>query len=247
MSPRTLAYSFGNVAALYDRVRPEYSSEVLERVCSELGLARSATVLDLAAGTGKLTRPLAERFEHVVAVEPDSAMRGLLAVPGVEVLAGTAERIPLADGSVDVAFVGEALHWFDGPVALREIARVLRPRGGLALIWNQWWETEPPIPAEAHELLREPFERSGRAAMVSQDSWREAFLGSPFEPLREEAFSEQAEVDSDLLVDTYLTGSSIAVLPDEEREVLAARLRALLRGRYRIPIRVELAWTRRRE
>lgn len=247
MSPRQLAYSFGNVAALYDRVRFEYSPEALDRVCSELGLGRGSEVVDLAAGTGKLTRALVERFEHVVAVEPDSAMRRMLAVPGGEVVAGTAERIPLDDARADAVFVGEAFHWFDAPRALGELARVLRPRGGLALIWNQWWETEPPIPAEAHELLREPFERSGRAAMVAQDSWRKAFLGSPFEPLREEAFSEQAEVDSDLLVDLYLTVSSIAVLPDDQRDALAARLRELLSGPYRLPIRVELAWTRLRE
>lgn len=245
MSPRTLAQSFGNVAALYDRVRPEYSKAALDCVCAALGLERQSDVLDLAAGTGKLTRPLARRFDLVVAVEPDDDMRSMLLLPGVQVLAGTAERIPLDDAAVDAVFVGEAFHWFDGPAALAEIARVLRPGGGLALLWKQWWRTEPPIPAEALALLNEPFERSGRAAKPARgESWREAFADSPFEPLHEEALSERADVDADRLVDLYLTGSSVAVLSDDERATLSVRLRKLLSGGYRLPIRVELAWTR---
>lgn len=244
MSPSTLARSFGNVAALYDRVRPEYSTEALDRVCSELGLERGSKVLDLAAGTGKLTRPLAERFEHVVAVEPDGAMRSL--IRDVEAYEGTAERIPFPDESFDAVFVGEAFHWFDGSAALSEIARVLRPNGGLVLLWNLWWETEPRIPERALELLREPYERSGRAAMIAEKDWREDFSGSPFEPLREERLSEQAEVDADRLVDLFLTSSSIAALNEDDRDELASELRILLSGRYRLPITVELAWTRLR-
>jgi ubiquinone/menaquinone biosynthesis C-methylase UbiE len=133
---RNLALSFGNVAELYERVRTEYPQEALDLLSSELELDRGATVLDLAAGTGKLTRPLAERFARVVAVEPNDAMRRM--IDGAEVHAGTAERIPLPNASVDAVFVGEAFHWFDGPAALREIARVLRPAGGLALLWKQW-------------------------------------------------------------------------------------------------------------
>ncbi len=238
-----LALSFGNVAELYERVRPEYSAEALDLISSELGLEQSATVLDLAAGTGKLTRPLAQRFERVIAVEPNDAMRSL--IRGVDALAGTAEHIPLADASVDAVFVGEAFHWFDGPAALREIARVLRPGGGLALLWKMWWEVEPPIPEEAVELLNDSFMRYGRVAKAHGDEWRAAFEGSAFEPLQEEALDEVLEVDSDLLVDMYLTGSSIALLPAGERDALGARLRELLSGRYRIPIRVELAWTRK--
>jgi SAM-dependent methyltransferase len=240
--PRTLAQSFGNVATLYDRVRPEYSKAALDRVCTAVDLERASKVLDLAAGTGKLTRALAARFEHVVAVEPDDAMRSL--IRDVEAYDGTAERIPFPDGSFDAVFVGEAFHWFDGPAALSEIARVLRPNGGLVLLWNTWWETEPRIPERALELLREPYERSGRAAMVEENNWRDAFSGSPFEPLREETFSKPTEVDSDELVDLYLTSSSVAALNEDERDELSSELRILLSGRYRLPITVELAWTR---
>jgi SAM-dependent methyltransferase len=244
VSRSRLGLSFGNVAELYDRVRTAYPKEALELLSSELGLGREATVLDLAAGTGKLTRPLAERFARVVAVEPNDAMRRL--IERAEVRAGTAEDIPLPDSSVDAVFVGEAFHWFDGPVAVREIARVLRPAGGLALLWKQWWEVDPPIPDEALEVLRDPYERTGRAAMSERGDWRDAFRGSPFERLQERMLDEEDEVDADRLVDMYLTTSSIALLHAEERDVLARRLRGLLRGRYRIPIRVELAWTRLR-
>jgi ubiquinone/menaquinone biosynthesis C-methylase UbiE len=104
-----LAPSFGNVAETYHRVRPGYSQEVLDRAVSVLGLDARACVLDLAAGTGRLTRELARRFARVIAVEPDEAMRALIA--DGEVLAGAAEAIPGADASVDAVFVGEAFHW----------------------------------------------------------------------------------------------------------------------------------------
>ena len=115
-----LAQSFGNVAELYDRVRPAYSQALLDRAQEVLELDPGARVLDLAAGTGRLTRELARRFGEVVAVEPDERMR---AVHG-GALAGSAEAIPLGDGSVDAAFVGEAFHWFDPAAAIPELVRV---------------------------------------------------------------------------------------------------------------------------
>jgi ubiquinone/menaquinone biosynthesis C-methylase UbiE len=234
-----LGLSFGRVAALYDRVRPDYSQESLDRAEEMLGLEASAHVLDLAAGTGRLTRELARRFARVVAVEPDEAMRGLIA--GGEVRAGTAESIPLDDATVDAVFVGEAFHWFDAERAVPEIARVLRPRGGVALFSNQWWETDPPVPERALELLRVPYVASGRAASV--ETWRGAFARSPFEPLRDETFASELTVDPETLLSLYQTTSSIAALPDGERAQLVEQLRPLLAGPYVLPIRVELTWT----
>ena len=132
-----LAFSFGRIAAEYDDVRPEYAPEALDRAAEVLGLTADSRVVDLAAGSGKLTRPLAARFAEVVAVEPNEEMRAVLAgrSAGIKVLAGTAERMPLPDDFADAVFVGDAFHWFDGPAAVAELERVLRPqrRCGAAL------------------------------------------------------------------------------------------------------------------
>jgi SAM-dependent methyltransferase len=234
-----LRLSFGRVAETYHRIRPPYSQPLLDRAQELLERPPTARVLDLAAGTGRLTRELARRFAHVIAVEPNEAMRALIA--DGDVRAGTAEEIPLGDASIDAAFVGEAFHSFDAQAAIAELARVLRPRGGLAVISVHWWETEPPLPAAALELLREPYARS---LGVRNPPWDDAFVGSPFEPLRYERLEEEMTVDVDTLLALYSTTSSLAALPDGEPERLFAEVRPQLVGPYRLPIRHELAWTR---
>jgi SAM-dependent methyltransferase len=236
---RPLRLSFGRVADTYQSVRPPYFQPLLDRAQTELELEASARVLDLAAGTGRLTHELAQRFAHVTAVEPDDDMRALIAEG--DVLAGTAEAIPLDDRSVDAVFVGEAFHWFDARAAIAEIVRVLRRRGGLALVHTHWWETEPPLPEGAIELLREPYERF---AEQRNAPWDDAFTGSPFEPLRSERFEEEMTVDVDTLLALYSTTSSLAALPHEERDALFTAVRGHLSGPYRLPIRHELSWTR---
>jgi SAM-dependent methyltransferase len=240
VSDKRLALSFGRVAELYDRVRPDYSQASLDRAQEALELGADACVMDLAAGTGRLTHELTKRFARVIAVEPDDAMRAL--ITDGEVVAGSAESIPLPDAMADAVFVGEAFHWFDAPRAVREIARVLRPSGGLAVISNLWWDTQPPLPERALELLRDPYVRSGRAETV--ETWPDAFRGSPFEPLREETFDAELVVDADRLLEMYATTSSLAALPRAKRDALMAAVRSLLSAPYRLPIRVELTWTR---
>jgi SAM-dependent methyltransferase len=212
---------------------------VLDRAQEALGLGADSRVLDLGAGTGRLTRELAKRFADVTAVEPDDEMRRLLATGTV--LAGSAEAIPLEAASVDAVFVGDAFHWFDTRSAIAEIARVLAPRGGLAIVWTHWWEPEPPLREEAILLLSEPYDRT---AAQRPQPWDGAFDDSPFEPLRREEFTQELTVDSDLLLAMYSTQSSFAVLPDDERTELFARVRPLLSGRYRLPIKHQLTWTR---
>jgi SAM-dependent methyltransferase len=175
-----------------------------------------------------------------VAVEPDDRMRSL--IDAGTVLAGSAEAIPLDSASVDAAFVGEAFHWFDAPRAVAELARVLVPRGGLAVIWTHWWETEPPLPENVLEQLSEPYLRS--QDQRNPVRWDEAFAASPFEPLRRERFEEAMDVDPEALLGLYSTTSSMAALPDAERTDLLAAVRAQLTGTYRLPINHELTWTR---
>jgi SAM-dependent methyltransferase len=231
-----LGLSFGSVAETYHRVRPPYSRVLLDRAKEALQLDGSVRVLDLAAGTGRLTRELESRFAHVVAVEPDERMRALHGTA----LAGSAEAIPLEDQSVDAVFVGEAFHWFD-TAAAGELARVLRPRGGLAIFWTHWWETEPPLPERALELLREPYQRF---AAQRNPPWDDRFDDSPFEPLQYERLTEAIVVEPDELLELYSTTSSLAAISREEREAIFAAVWPLLAGPYRLPLNHELTWTR---
>ena len=232
-----LGLSFGNLAETYHRIRPPYSQALLDRAQEALELEAGARVLDLAAGTGRLTEELRRRFAEVVAVEPDERMR---AVHG-GALAGSAESIPLDAASVDAVFVGEAFHWFDPEVAIPEVVRVLRPRGGLAIVSTHWWETEPPLPDAALQVLSEPWERS---QPLRRPPWDDAFDGSLFEPLEYERADEELTVDVETLLTLYSTTSSLAALPPEERASQFERVRPLLDGPYRLPLRHELVWTR---
>lgn len=142
--------SFGPAAELYDRIRPTYPAEAIDWM---LGPA-PVRVVDLGAGTGILTRQLHAAGHQVVAVEPDDGMRARLCerLPDVEASAGSAEQIPLPDGSVDAVVAGQAYHWFDTEVAHPEIARVLRPGGVFAPIWNHRDEDEGWV-AELSEII----------------------------------------------------------------------------------------------
>src|SRR3954469_20179657 len=138
--------SFGSVADIYERARPLYAPEALEWLRGRLPLRR---VVDVGAGTGKLSRQLAALGTDVVAVEPDEAMRAVFArvLPEIELLAGSAEELPLPDGSVDAVTAAQAFHWFDLERALPELHRVIRPGGGIAVLWNEWDDDDARIHA----------------------------------------------------------------------------------------------------
>jgi len=252
-----LARSFGRIAADYDVARPEYAPEAVDRAVEVLELSADARVVDLAAGSGTLTRALSERLHDVVAIEPDGEMRAVLARrPGdFEVRIGSAERIPLPDASVDAVFVGDAFHWFDGPVAVTEIDRVLRPGRGVALLWNLWWEDgddgtsdslEPPLPAPARALFDDVYIRSGRAAARAEKADPAVcFRDSPFGPLAFEAFERSQRLSGADVVELYSTVSAVASLPDAERGELKRELLPLLGDAYRLKITTVLYWGRR--
>lgn len=229
--------TFGRVADAYARTRPRYQPEALDRATTELGLEASATVLDLGAGTGNLTRSLRERFSRVIAVEPDPGMRAQF---DGEVLDGCAEDVPLPDDSVDAVFVGEAFHWFDTGRAIEEIVRVTRPGGGLAVLSRSWGEFEQPglVPPELKADLDGVWARFHGFSRDFPDWRAEASLDD------EARFSETVAISGRDLVDLQLTGSTLASISDAERRAIAERAYPLMDGEYELRVATHLHWRR---
>jgi ubiquinone/menaquinone biosynthesis C-methylase UbiE len=241
--------AFGRAARDYELGRPGWPEPLLDEVVGKLGLAVRSEVLDLAAGTGKLTRLLVPRFGHVVAVEPDEAMLAVLAevVPEAEALAASAEAIPLPDGAVEAVFVAEAFHWFASDEVVAEIARVLRPRGALVLLWNTQNKHDPPFSEEANRVIEEAIERGGAPGIsrVLSGAWREPLARSRFEELRERQFDREETISRDERIAYLLSVSSIASQPQAARVELAEKLRELAPDiPYRRLLHTDLYWTR---
>jgi SAM-dependent methyltransferase len=221
------ARGFARSAGAYERARPEYPPAAIDWLRERLGLGPGRRVVDLAAGTGKLTRPLAGTGAEVVAVEPVAEMRARIGPGAAEVLDGTAEAMPLADASADAVTVGQAFHWFDGPAALAEIHRVLRPGGALALVWNRR-PLDDPVHA-AIEALMAP--HRGDAPVHRSGAWRAALEETVlFGALEERAFPHAQDMDADALADRVGSTSVIAALPDGPRAEVLAEVRALAAG-----------------
>jgi SAM-dependent methyltransferase len=236
----------------YERGRPGWPAGVVDIP----GVPSTGTVLELGAGTGKLTRLLVSRFSRLIAVEPAEAMRRVLVslCPEAESLVGSAQEIPLADASVDAVFAAEAFHWFDDARALAEIARVLRPRGALVLTWNLPAGSWEPSIATVEQLLHERGPKPGEVSYDPLDldgpryasgEWRLAFAGSPFEPLRETRLPNPQTLDRDGLVAFLASMGWIADLPDVDRLPLLDDVRSLLAAaEYRRLWETHVHWTR---
>jgi SAM-dependent methyltransferase len=238
-------------AEIYERGRPGWPGEVVDLPA----LPSTATVLDLGAGTGKLTRLLVPAFGRVVAVEPASAMRAILGrlCPEAEPLAGTGQEIPLVSASVDAVFAAQAFHWFDDERAVAEIVRVLRPHGALVLMWNLPTGPWEPSTSEAEELLLsrapEASEVSydpldlGKGAGYASDEW--ALTESRFEPLQATRLPNPQTLDREGLVAYYASMGWLADLPDDERLPLLDEVRQLLAdASYRRLWETHVHWTR---
>ena len=249
------AVGFGRGADDYVAARPSYPSAVFDLLADELGLGPETDVLDLAAGTGKLTEDLVARGARVVAVEPVAAMRERLValLPDIDARDGTAEALPLDDASVDLVTVGQAFHWFDAPTALAEIRRVLRPGGGLAMIWNVRDETVDWV-RELGEIKDEvdggPPYRHHRDAdwegLVDADGGYDAYT--------EDWFPNWQDASVEIVVGRTASTSWISALPDDRREAVLDDVRALLarhpatrgRDRFWFPHDTVVQWCRRR-
>jgi SAM-dependent methyltransferase len=230
------AQGFSRAAAAYERGRPEYPPEAISLIAERFDLRPGRTVLDLAAGTGKLTRPLLATGARVIAVEPVEEMRARLPAEA-EVLDGVAEAIPLADAAVDAVTVGQAFHWFRAPEALREIHRVLRPDGGLSVVWNTR-DGDDPLQREISELLDPLSGATPQAHRVdAAASIAESGLFGPVDELR---LPYGQELDADGLVDRFLSVSFVAAAPAERRAEIEGTLRRLIADR---PQPVRIAYT----
>ena len=237
------ARSFGRSAEHYERGRPVWPAAAIDAA----DVAADSHVVDLAAGTGKLTRVLVERFAHVTAVEPDDAMRALNRWG--EVLGGSAESIPLADASVDAVFVADAFHWFSDRPAVDEIARVLRPGGSLVILWSHRnGDASPALPAvdELFDRIRPTTPEGWNANRIFAGEWRTVFQGTPFSELRQASVEHEHVLDRAGLISFLLSQSMIAARPNDERDEIAAELERIVpEARHVIPFLIETHAARR--
>ncbi len=210
---------------MYEQARPDYPADALDHIVETLGLRSGSHVVDVGAGTGKFARQLVARGLRVTGVEPIAEMREVFErMVDADVVEGTAESIPLDDGTADAITAAQAFHWFDPDRAPPELARVLRPRGGIALVWNVRDESHPLHQAYA-EAIR-PYK--GEAYPASGGHPAGTPLDSPLvDGVEERTFPHVQLMDADGLVARAASVSFIARLGEEERAALLDRIRAL--------------------
>jgi SAM-dependent methyltransferase len=223
-----LAEQFASVADAYERGRPEYPPAVVGALAAELGVGPGEPVLDLAAGTGKLSRALLAAGLDLVAVEPLAPLRDVLGerIGAERVLAGVAEAIPLPDASVAAVTVADAFHWFDHAPALREIRRVLRPGGGLVVVttvvdWSgaSW----------AHELGTLVAELRPEHPQFDGPSWQDALRAAgDWTAPREVRITTSQPTEPERVIAHLASMSWIAAMPDDRRAETIERMRELV-------------------
>lgn len=239
------AQGFDPGAAVYEQSRPSYPADAVACMVEHVGIRPSSRVVDLGAGTGKFTRLLPG---SVVAVEPIEGMRRqfVAAVPGVPVVAGVAEAIPLADECVDAVTVAQAFHWFDTDRSLAEMRRVLRPGGRLGLVWNRRDDSVPWV-ARLRDLLAA---YEGQTPREWHRRWQKAaWTETGFTELEEAEFTYEQQLDADGLCGRVASVSFIAALEQSERDGLLARVRELVAGfpePFVLPYRTAVFWCSKR-
>jgi SAM-dependent methyltransferase len=226
------ASSFGSQASAYAEFRPDYPVAMIEWGLAPLGSDATPYVLDLAAGTGKLTEGLLRLGLDVIAVEPDLAMLAELTsrFPGADAKPGTAEAIPLPDAAVDAVFVGQAMHWFDLDRALPEMGRVLRPGGVVLGAWNSYDDTVPWV--------------ARFCALTHSEQGAPPIRLESFGTVEEASFPHSARHTAESLVNTVGTQSSMLVSPPQVRDAALGEVRDFLLanpvtaiGEFDVPMR----------
>jgi SAM-dependent methyltransferase len=217
---------FASASDAYERGRPGYPDAFVSALRARWHLGRDSRVVDVAAGTGKLTRQLAAAGARCVAVEPSASMREECrrVSPGTDVVAGSAEALPFAAGSFDLASVAQAFHWFAPRLALHELARVLRPGGALALVWNER-DTSLPWTQDLTAIMR----RAGDPPSAPADQLRVRFEGDPhFGPFVRTSWPHEVPMAASDVEDMVASRSYVRVLPDNQRAEVLGEVRALL-------------------
>jgi len=240
------AEGFGRGASAYDRARPGFPATAVSYLVDRLDLREGATVVDLAAGTGKLARQLVTSGARVVAVEPVAAMRDLIPRGGIDVLTGAAEAIPLPPACADAVVVAQAFHWFNLDAAFAEIHRVLRPRSRLAIVRNRR-DLDDPVQRTFEEILGRHRLHPSLEAQLDVESALQATRLFGFREQR--SFPNEHELDADDVVALAVSETSIALLEGEARnaaladfERLGERVPSPLRLRYTTEIQVADRW-----
>lgn len=226
------ARTFDRAAELYERARPSFADAAIDWVLP----AGAARVLDLGAGTGKLTASLVDRGLDVVAIDPSPNMLAQLSakLPDVDARIGSAEAIDLPDAGVDAIFVGSAFHWFARPAADREMARVLRPGGRVGLMWNLRDPASPTARAfeQAPRDYQSSPERNSEAAELAAD-W--------FTPTERRDFPHQQVLTPERFVELVASRSYVIAMPDAERTGYLDRVREYVRTEPELAGRTEFS------
>jgi SAM-dependent methyltransferase len=252
--PAAAAEGFGHNAEEYERSRPSYPADAVACIVGRARIGPDRRVLDLAAGTGKLTRLLVPTGAEVIAVEPVEAMRVQLIeqVPGVEVLDGTAESIPLGSTSVHAVTVAQAFHWFDAPAALAEMRRVLIDEGSLVLVWNTRDRSVDWVRQFGELLVDGDLERPYDMYYDVDYPAVVADAGG-FTPVEQWSTTWAQPCDEDLLAARAASVSVVGALPEDDRAEVLSRVRELARthpdlaGRpsFPFPYTTRVYWCRR--
>lgn len=226
---------FGKSAESYVQGRPSYPREAVDWLIEGLRMGAGSRVLELGAGTGKFTELLLPTGAQITALEPVSKMREMFRqkLPQIKIVDGTAESIPFAESTFDFVFVAQSFHWFNGLQAQKEIYRVLRPGGGLGLIWNSRDENLQWV--KKLTGLLDPYERG--APRYRTGNWKVGFeCSSQFAPLKRESFTHTHQQTLENFLNRILSISFISVLETHEKQILVDQLKKLILAEVSNPL-----------